>query len=226
MTTMTFEFNYEKLQKDGKTADDILKPMREHAKKFGIQETEYGVFSKSGSDAMWVIVMFSVNHTMEDLSYISYLTKWEVNIDGVVEDCIIEAIKNYRRLGMKIYEDVVIPEEEPYVEEESYATLEFVFNEERLREENLTEDRLLAPMRAYANKNNVKEISKGFFRCEGKDAMCIMTSFAVEFSMENPRFLTYLDKWELDVDGEVEDVIEESKKHLRLERRSRWSWDW
>ena len=107
MTTMTFEFNYEKLQEDGKTADDILKPMREHAKKFGIQETEYGVFSKSGSDAM-----------------------------------------------------------------------------------------------------------------------CIMTSFAVEYSMNNPKFITYLDKWELDVDGEVEDVIEESKKHLRLERRRRWGWDW
>ena len=214
MTTLSFEFNEKKLIEDGKTKDDILRPMREHAKKYGIKEIEYGVFAKDGKDAMCVIAMFPVNHTMEDLSYISYLEKWELNIDGVIEDCIQETIKGYQMSNIHIYDDRLI-EETPYVKEISYATLEFVFNDEKVLEENLTEDILLAPMREYAKKNNVKETRKGFFRCEGEDAMCLMTLFPVRYTMDNPKFITYLTKWELDVDGEVEDCIKEAIKRAK-----------
>lgn len=58
MTTLKFIFNEEKVAAAGTTKDALLAPMREHAAKYGIEETAYGVFSKDGEDAMCVITMF------------------------------------------------------------------------------------------------------------------------------------------------------------------------
>jgi len=52
ITTLTFVFNKDKLREAGYTEDELLQPMREHAKKYEIAETEKRVFSKEGEDAM------------------------------------------------------------------------------------------------------------------------------------------------------------------------------
>ena len=52
MVTLTFDFNKEKVERDGFTTDELLQPMREHAKKWGISEPEYGFFAMDGENAL------------------------------------------------------------------------------------------------------------------------------------------------------------------------------
>ncbi len=88
MTTLQFIFNEEKIAAAGTTKDALLAPMREHAAKYGIEETEYGVFSKDGEDAMCVITMFVPQIVKKNPEYINFLEKWPLNVDGEDEDCI------------------------------------------------------------------------------------------------------------------------------------------
>ena len=45
MVTLTFDLDYEKMRVDGITEYDMLNPMREHSKQYGIIESSNGVFS-------------------------------------------------------------------------------------------------------------------------------------------------------------------------------------
>ena len=102
MTTLTFVFNKDKIKEAGYTEDELLQPMREHAKKYEILETEKGVFSKEGEDAMCVVGMFVSKITRLDLNYISYLDQWTLDVDGDVEDCIFATMKWYKKKGMQV----------------------------------------------------------------------------------------------------------------------------
>ena len=88
MTTLQFIFNRDKVAAAGTTEDALLAPMREHAAKYGIEETEYGVFSKDGEDAMCVITMFVPKIVRKNPEYIDFLEKWPLDVDGEEEDCI------------------------------------------------------------------------------------------------------------------------------------------
>ena len=91
MVTLKFVFNQEKLKQAGKTEEELLQPMREHAKKYDIAEPEHGFFVKDGEDAMCVIGMFIPEITRKDVHYLDYLDEWTFDIDGEVEDCIKES---------------------------------------------------------------------------------------------------------------------------------------
>lgn len=86
MTTLKFIFDKEKVAAAGKTEDELLAPMREHAAKYGIAEPEYGVFSKEGEDAMCVIMMFGPVMLKQNPEYIHYLEQWPLDVDGEKED--------------------------------------------------------------------------------------------------------------------------------------------
>lgn len=100
MVTLTFKFNKDKVREAGKTEDELLQPMREHAKKYDIEETEYGVFSKDGEDALCVLTMFVTRYTSMNLDYISYLDEWTLDVDGEKEDCIKEIFQLYKKKGI------------------------------------------------------------------------------------------------------------------------------
>ena len=91
MVTLKFVFNQEKLKQAGKTEEELLQPMREHAKKYDIAEPEHGFFVKDGEDAMCVFGMFIPEITRKDVHYLDYLDEWTFDIDGEVEDCIKES---------------------------------------------------------------------------------------------------------------------------------------
>ena len=91
MVSLKFVFNQEKLQKAGKTEDEMLTPMREHAAKYGIDEPEPGFFEKDGEDAMCVIAMYIPRITRADAHYMDFLDEWTLNVDGEKEDCIKES---------------------------------------------------------------------------------------------------------------------------------------
>lgn len=88
MTTLRFVFDKEKVAAAGKTEDELLAPMREHAAKYDIDEPEYGFFTKDGEDAMCVITLFGPEILERNPSYINFLKEWPLNVDGEEEDFI------------------------------------------------------------------------------------------------------------------------------------------
>ena len=88
MVSLTFKFNEEKVAEAGLTCDDLLVQMREHAKKYDIEEVEYGVFAKEGPDAVAVVGMIIPRITKNNIEFVDYLDEWIYNINGRPEDCI------------------------------------------------------------------------------------------------------------------------------------------
>lgn len=88
MVTLTFVFDEEKVAKAGMTTDELLIPMREHAKKYNIDETAYGVFAKDGEDALCSLDMALPIIVENNPRYINFLKEWTLNVDGEEEDCI------------------------------------------------------------------------------------------------------------------------------------------
>ena len=100
MVTLTFVFDKEKVLAAGKTEYELLAPMREHAKRYGISEDEYGVFSKEGEDALCVLGMFVAKHTRIHSDYVSYFESWILDVDGEKEDCIADTLSWYKENGI------------------------------------------------------------------------------------------------------------------------------
>ena len=101
MTTLRFVFDKEKVAAAGKTEDELLAPMREHAAKYGIDEPEYCLCTKYVEDAMCVITKFVAHHTAQNYDYVSYLKEWILDVDGDVEDCIEDTISWYKLKGIQ-----------------------------------------------------------------------------------------------------------------------------
>ncbi|MFR7716309.1 MAG: hypothetical protein ACLU09_08380 [Clostridium sp.] len=99
------------------------------------------------------------------------------------------------------------------------VTLKFVFNQEKLKQAGKTEEELLQPMREHAKKYDIAEPEHGFFVKDGEDAMCVIGMAVPDITDANPHYIDYMDEWTFDVDGEVEDCIEETKKWWKHERK-------
>ena len=99
------------------------------------------------------------------------------------------------------------------------VTLKFVFNQEKLKQAGKTEEELLQPMREHAKKYDIAEPEHGFFVKDGKDAMCVIGMAVPDITDADPHYIDYMDEWTFDVDGEVEDCIEETKKWWKHERK-------
>lgn len=93
--------------------------------------------------------------------------------------------------------------------------LTFIFNEKKLKSYNMTKEDVLLEMRKYAKENNIIESSFGVFEKDGEHALCLLSKFAVEMVRENLSHIDYLKKLELDIDGEKEDCIKETKNWLK-----------
>lgn len=117
MVTLTFAFNKDKVKEAGCTENELLQPMREHAEKYGIEEKEYGVFSKDGEDALCVLTMFVSRITRKDRNYINYFESWTLDVDGEKEDCIAETLKWYRKKEEKNMEQKDMPKISPLTAE-------------------------------------------------------------------------------------------------------------
>lgn len=88
MGRLTFVFNQDKLNKANKSENDMLSPMREYAKEHGIIETSTGVFEMEWNDAFALLGGFVADITDEDHTYVTFLDKWELDVGGIVDDCI------------------------------------------------------------------------------------------------------------------------------------------
>ena len=88
--------------------------------------------------------------------------------------------------------------------------LTFIFNKDRLTEANKSENELLSPMREFAKQNGIKETSNGVFEIDGNDAFALLGGFVADITDEDHSYVTFLDKWELDVGGMIDDCIEDT----------------
>ncbi len=89
MMKMTFVFDNNRLQQIGKTPDEIIAPMRDHAKKWDITEVAPYQFEKDGENAMCDLFMFIPEILDVDDSYYTNFLSWYVEEDGqLFEDCI------------------------------------------------------------------------------------------------------------------------------------------
>ena len=95
--------------------------------------------------------------------------------------------------------------------------LTFVFNQGKLKEKNMTEEDLLKPMRDFAKENGIKEVSFGVFEVDGNNTFALLGGFVADITDEDHTYIEYLDKWELDVGGIVDDCIEDTMDWYREE---------
>ena len=86
-STLTYDFNEEAVAAAGLTTDELLEDMRSYAEECGIDEIEYGVFSKSGPDAMAMLMGFVVRKADTEPDFIDYLNTWIYEDAGETEDC-------------------------------------------------------------------------------------------------------------------------------------------
>ena len=96
MVTLTFVFNPEKVASVGSSEDELLKPMRDYARKYDISEDEYGVFSKDGEDAFCILTMVIPKLAKNNVKLLNALEQWTLNVDGEQEDCIQPSINWFK----------------------------------------------------------------------------------------------------------------------------------
>ncbi|MCM1499276.1 MAG: hypothetical protein NC124_12490 [Clostridium sp.] len=92
------------------------------------------------------------------------------------------------------------------------VTLTFEFNKDKIAKAGYTEDELLQPMREHAHKYGISEVKNGVFSKDGEYALCAIGMFVTGITRSNFKYISYFDHWTLDVDGEEEDCIVETKK--------------
>ena len=102
MGRLTFVFNQDRLSKANRSENEMLSPMREYAKEYGIIETSNGVFEMDGNDAFALLGGFVADITDEDHTFITFLDKWELDVGGIVDDCIEETLDWYKEEGIAI----------------------------------------------------------------------------------------------------------------------------
>lgn len=90
MVTLTFIFDQENIAKAGYSEEELLQPVRDHAKKYNISEVEHGVFAKDGEDALCTVSMAIPLYTDTFPEYDTLLNEWTLDVDGEKEDCIQE----------------------------------------------------------------------------------------------------------------------------------------
>ena len=96
-TTLTFDFNEEAVKRAGTTTEELLEDMRRYAKECEVEEISKGVFSKSGADAMAILIGYAVRKSDTDPGFINYLNTWIADVNGTVEDCKVSIERKYAR---------------------------------------------------------------------------------------------------------------------------------
>lgn len=104
MVTLTFNLDYEKMNRDGITENEMLDPMREHSKKYGISETSKGVFAAGGENALCDIMIYVMKMAADSSEYIRYFRTWILTTAAGSEDCKQEMIRHYQKDGIEYIE--------------------------------------------------------------------------------------------------------------------------
>ena len=69
----------------------------------------------------------------------------------------------------------------------------------------------MQPMREHAKKYNIVEVANGVFAKDGEDVLCTISMAIPLYTDMFPEYDRLLSRWILDVDGEKEDCIQETR---------------
>ena len=100
MVTLTFNLDYDKMKRDGISESDMLEPMRKYSSQYGVSETDKGVFSAEGENALCIMMKYVMEKARKSTDYIIYLKSWILDTGTEVEDCKTEMIKLYKKKGI------------------------------------------------------------------------------------------------------------------------------
>ncbi|MBQ8913666.1 MAG: hypothetical protein IJ054_06450 [Lachnospiraceae bacterium] len=92
------------------------------------------------------------------------------------------------------------------------VSLEFVFDEEKVRMAGYTTDDLLEPMRKHAAKYGIREERYGYFTMDGENALAAIGMYVMDVSRNNIALLDYMTKFEMVVGNEIDDCIKDIKR--------------
>ena len=95
--------------------------------------------------------------------------------------------------------------------------LTFKFNERKIRKKEKFKEEILNEMRCYSKKYGIVEMEEGIFEMDGEDALCLILDIATKIVLDNMKNIECFKKVELNVDGEIEDCIKETKEWLLQE---------
>ena len=102
---LTFIFDHEKVVSVGTSEEELLRPMRDYAKKYGVSE-EDGVFSKDGEDAFCILTMVIPKLAKNNVKLLYTLEKWTLNVDGE-EDCLETSINWLKKNNPQLLDEFV-----------------------------------------------------------------------------------------------------------------------
>ena len=92
------------------------------------------------------------------------------------------------------------------------VTLTYGFNDYLLKRDNIKQETVLEKARKYFKIYNIKEVDEGVFKQDGEDALALILNLVMKEIKTNPYYWKYLNKLELDTDGEREDCFSEFRK--------------
>ena len=85
-------------------------------------------------------------------------------------------------------------------------SMKFVFDEEKLKKDNLSSKRAMAPIQKYFQEHNISETKPGFFEGDNeKDWPCFASCLCS--LMDAEWFLKYIKEWEWYVDNNTENCL-------------------
>ena len=87
------------MKQKGLTEDELLKDMREYAKKHDIFEEPAGTFLKGGKDAAALILIFAIRYSKRNPTFLDYLESWPADVNGELMDCKQEYHECMERYG-------------------------------------------------------------------------------------------------------------------------------
>lgn len=91
------------------------------------------------------------------------------------------------------------------------VTIQFALNEDKIKEAGYSVAVVEKYLRSFYMKRNAPEIAYLTFQRDDENAMCNLGDiFGV--MAENPEFMAFLDKCVWDVDGVIEDCLQEIKE--------------
>ena len=89
ITTLRFNLNHAVLSEEGVTEDIVLAPVREHARKVGIEEPETGLFVlQTDENSFCRLAGWSIMYFLNNPDFTKYFTSVISTFDGEVEDCL------------------------------------------------------------------------------------------------------------------------------------------
>lgn len=90
------------------------------------------------------------------------------------------------------------------------VSMKIVFDDAKLAMAGLSKAELLKPIDAHFEKCGATKLGEGEYSQDGSKSLCNFELLITDIIMNNPEKIELLAEWLLDVDGDVEDCIEEA----------------